>query len=189
MNPHAHPQGPMMLLIFGGLPGSGKSTIAKLLADELQAIQLRIDSIEQALRNRGFEITGPEGYIAAWAIAEDCLRGGHTVIADSVNPIQFTRSGWRDSADRVGVPYLEIHVICSDQAEHRRRAEDRVADIPGHDLPTWQQILDRDFEPWQSSTILETAGLSPDETLLELKGVLAAKGCRLPSDDVRTQKG
>lgn len=38
-----------MLLIFGGLPGTGKSTIARLLAARLGAVWLRIDSIEQAL--------------------------------------------------------------------------------------------------------------------------------------------
>ena len=37
------------LLIFGGLPGTGKSTIARLLAARLGAVWLRIDSIEQAL--------------------------------------------------------------------------------------------------------------------------------------------
>ncbi|GAA3900497.1 hypothetical protein GCM10022405_27350 [Gibbsiella dentisursi] len=38
-----------MLLIFGGLPGTGKSTIARLLAAKLGAVWLRINSVEQSL--------------------------------------------------------------------------------------------------------------------------------------------
>ena len=39
-----------MLIIFSGLPGSGKSTIARALARRLGAVYLRIDTIEQAIR-------------------------------------------------------------------------------------------------------------------------------------------
>jgi predicted kinase len=39
-----------MLIVFGGLPGVGKSTIATMLSRRLGATHLRIDSIVQALR-------------------------------------------------------------------------------------------------------------------------------------------
>ena len=39
-----------MLIVFSGLPGSGKTTIARELARQLGAVYLRIDVIEQALR-------------------------------------------------------------------------------------------------------------------------------------------
>ena len=38
-----------MLVIFAGLPGTGKTSIARDLARELGAVYLRIDSIEQAI--------------------------------------------------------------------------------------------------------------------------------------------
>ena len=37
-----------MLIIFGGLPGSGKSTVAQALALRTGACYLRVDTIEQA---------------------------------------------------------------------------------------------------------------------------------------------
>lgn len=40
-----------MLIIFSGLPGCGKSTIARALAKRLGAVYLRIDTIEQAIRD------------------------------------------------------------------------------------------------------------------------------------------
>ena len=40
----------VILIIFGGLPGTGKTTLARALAEQLGAVFLRIDTIEQALR-------------------------------------------------------------------------------------------------------------------------------------------
>ena len=92
-----------MPLIFGGLPGVGKTAIATGLAGDGNAVHLRIDSVEQALRDTGVEISGPEGYVVAYAVAEDNLRLGRTVIADSVNPVEVTRAAWRDVARRAGL--------------------------------------------------------------------------------------
>jgi hypothetical protein len=64
----------LMLVIFGGLPGTGKSTLARRLAGELGAVWLRIDTIEYAIAD-GDEIAavGAAGYRVAYAVAEDNL--------------------------------------------------------------------------------------------------------------------
>ena len=147
-----------MLLILGGLPAVGKTTMAAELAQSIKAVHLRIDSIEQALRNSHVTISGPEGYEVAYAVAGDNLRLDQTVIADSVNPVEVTRAAWRKVAQQAGKRYVEIEIVCSDQEEHRRRVESRIADIAGHQLPTWQQVCARDYEPWQASIVIDTAG-------------------------------
>jgi hypothetical protein len=75
------------LFIFAGLPGVGKSTLSQLLARELHAAYLRIDTIEQALRDQGVAMTGPEGYVVAYKVAADNLRLGYRS-----SPTQSTRS-------------------------------------------------------------------------------------------------
>jgi predicted kinase len=157
-----------VLIIFGGLPGVGKTEIARVLARKTNAIHLRIDSIEQALRESGL-LNRPLddlGYRLAYAVAEDNLRLGRTVIADSVNPIQLTRDAWRAVASKAGTRAVEIEVICSDVAEHRRRAETRATDIPGLKLPSWLQIVARQYEPWDRERIvIDTAAQSVQQSV------------------------
>lgn len=105
------------LIIFGGLSATGKTTIARELARQIGAMYLRIDSIEQALRDSG-AVTQPindAGYRVAYALAEDNLRLGRTVVADSVNPLSITRDAWIEVAKRAQVSALEIEVKCSNQ--------------------------------------------------------------------------
>jgi predicted kinase len=161
-----------VLIAFGGLPGAGKSTLAAQVAGELRAIHLRIDTIEQSMRRSGLALSGPEGYLLACCLAEDNLRLGHTVIVDCVNPIEVTRDYWRNAGKRTSRQLVEIEVICSDVAEHRRRVESRVADIADLVLPSWQQVLDRDYEPWEDAIVIDTCGQTPRQSATALKDKL-----------------
>jgi len=109
------------LIVFAGLPGSGKS-IARKLAREIGAIWLRIDSIEQAIREAGV-VSGSlddAGYRAAYAVAEDNLRLGRDFIGDSLNDCLLTRNAWRDAGVRAGAQVVEVETICMDLEEHRQ---------------------------------------------------------------------
>ena len=152
----------------------GKTAIATRLARAIGAVHLRIDSIEQALRNSDIEVSGPEGYVVAYAIAVDNLRLGHTVIADSVNPIEVTRAAWREVAGRTGTGCVEIEIICSDEVEHRHRVESRVPDIAGHPLPTWHEVCAREYEPWEADVVVDTAGQRIEVSAAELRERLKA---------------
>jgi predicted kinase len=139
-----------MLIIFGGLPGVGKTTIARELARAIGAMHVRIDSIEQAIRECA-PLAPPldeAGYRVAYAIAEDNLRIGRTVIGDSVNPLPVTREAWLAVAERAGVTSIEVEVICSDVTEHRRRVETRATDIARLKLPTWEDVASREYHVW-----------------------------------------
>ncbi len=54
---------------------------------------------------------------------------GSTVITDSVNPIQLTRDAYHEIARSVGVPCLDVEVVCSNPSLHRERVENRTVDI------------------------------------------------------------
>jgi predicted kinase len=165
-----------MLVIFGGLPGAGKSTLAQRLAAELGAVWLRIDTIERAMVDgneamsavKAYDIS-VAAYCVAYAVAEDNLRLGQTVIGDSVNPLEITRRAWRNAAARAGAEIVEIEVVCSDQAEHRHRVETRDA------LLTWQEVVERDYEPWTRDRIrIDTAGEEIEQSFAALRKMLRA---------------
>ncbi|WP_064685400.1 AAA family ATPase [Rhizobium bangladeshense] len=149
-----------MLVIIGGLPGSGKTTISRALARRLGAVYVRVDTIEQAIRTSvdPSNDIGPAGYVVAYGIAEDNLALGRVVIADSVNPLRVTREAWLAVAARSGVIAAEVEVICSDKTEHRRRVETRKTDVEGLAKPTWQKVVERIYDDWgQRPIIVDTA--------------------------------
>lgn len=154
-----------MLIVLSGLPGVGKTAIARELARAIGAVHLRIDSIEQAMRAAGWRVEG-QGYEVAHAVARDNLTLGRTVIADCVNPWPLTRGAWRAVGTRAGVRVVEVEVVCADVAEHRRRVESRAADIEGHQLPAWKDVVERDYRPWTSARlVIDTARTSVAESV------------------------
>lgn len=166
-----------VLYIFAGLPGSGKSTIAQKLCSQLRATFLRIDTIEQALRDICVVNVEGEGYRLAYRIAADNLNRGLSVVADSCNPIALTRREWQAVAEKQACAFVNIEVICSDEDEHRRRVEQRSGEVAGLVLPSWQEVRDRDYHPWQSDrVVIDTAGVTPEASIGELMVKLNLEG-------------
>ena len=67
-----------------------------------------------------------------------------------------------------------MEIICSDPKQHRQRVENRVADIDGLILPTWQEVAAREYEPWnREHIVIDTAGRSVAESVKELREALA----------------
>jgi predicted kinase len=151
-----------MLISLSGRQGTGKTTIACELARDIGAVYLRVDSIEQSMRGDGWPVDG-EGYCVAHAVAEDNLRLGRTVVADSINPWPATRADWRAVAERVGVPILDVELVCSDEREHRRRVEAGAVGLVGQ-RPTWQDITNSDYYAWDGHRIvIDTTRLTIEE--------------------------
>ncbi len=164
-----------MLYILGGLPGTGKTELSKFLATKLGAVYLRIDTIEQRLRDQGITNLYDEGYQVAFALALDNLNNGVSVVADSTNPVQESRQAWIHAAEQAQSRFVEIQVICSDEQEHRKRVETRKTDVPNLTLPSWQSVITRDYQSWESAQItIDTAGKTPEQSKDELMQLLNA---------------
>ncbi|MEU4526272.1 AAA family ATPase [Amycolatopsis sp. NPDC024027] len=162
-----------LLIVVGGLPATGKTTVAAELARRTGFAFLRVDTIEQAiLRSTALgRPLGAVGYVVAREVAADLLRTGVSVIAECVNPLAVTRDAWRATGTGAGARVLETEIVCSDPAEHRRRAETRDTGIPGLVPPTWAEIVAREYEPWsRDRLVVDTAG----RTIGEAVSVIAA---------------
>lgn len=157
-----------VLIVFSGLPGVGKTTLASAFAAKREATYLRVDVIEQALLNEEGQNTnlGGRGYAILCALAESNLQVGLTVVADCVNPWPLTRTALRAAAERAGADMVNIEIVCFDRNEHRRRVEARQADILGHRMPTWADVEARDYRPWTEQRLqIDTTMMAPEAAL------------------------
>ena len=164
-----------MLIVIGGLPGVGKTTVARAVAGRLPAAHLRIDAFEVALVRQelvaGPEEVGPHGYGLALAAADTCLTAGTDVVVDAVFDVAAARRPFRDLGARHGVPVHWLRLICTDLAEHRRRVEERTADLPGHVVPDWAAVRGRRADQWhERHTVVDTATGDPVAAALSALG-------------------
>ena len=106
------------------------------------------------------------GHVIAYRLASENLRVGASVVADCVNPVHTAREAWREVAKSERAPIFEIEVICSNRLEHRARVETRTADIKDLRLPTWEEVVSREYEPWNEEVLeIDTAKVSSDEAI------------------------
>lgn len=144
----------MTLIVISGLPGRGKSTVAKELAADLGCAVISVDTIERGLHDAGVDSAQPIG-LAAYAVANrlvDVQLGlGHTVIADAVNHHPDARQAWLDLAATHGVDLRVIHVECSNEALHRERLDTRDHELR---VVPWERVvgLRETWTPWPVET-------------------------------------
>lgn len=172
-----------MLIALTGLPGTGKTTIARLLAERLGAVHLRIDTIERALVASGsVNDVGAAGYVVAYGVAADNLNRGLSVVADCVHPVAASRQQWAAVATGAGHRCLLVHVVCSDAVEHRRRVATRSNDIAGHVPPSWDAVRSMRFEPVPAEALLvDTAQLDPRRAADVVLERVGAAGAAVPA--------
>ena len=132
-----------VLVLVGGLPGTGKSTLADELASHLHAPVFAKDRIEASLWRDG--VHAEQG---SWTIAEhllttlsgEQLRRGQSAILDTVGGSLDSRTTWRATAHEFGAAFRLLECVCSDVATHRSRIEGRVRGIPGWYELTWADV-------------------------------------------------
>jgi predicted kinase len=156
----------MVLAVFAGLPGVGKSTLAAAGAAVRAPAGRAGDTGDFTLQRYGVHEPRPgfAAYGVVAALAEEQIRIGHHVIIDAVNPVKAARELWTDLADRMAVPLRVVEVVCSDDIEHRRRVEERYQARDHEGIPDWVRVLERqaEYEPYLGPRLVVDIHLAKD---------------------------
>ncbi len=110
-----------LVLVFG-LPGTGKSTLAKALADAIHAVHLNTDIIrsESGLMGRYTEEDKAAVYAALFDQAKQCLEAGSTVVLDGTFSIEDQRSKVQELAHVMHLPLIWIEVRAAEDVVKKR---------------------------------------------------------------------
>jgi predicted kinase len=136
----------MKLIIFSGLPGTGKSTLAEAVGKALEIPVFAKDWLEAALLRSGLKPTsvdkslGYAGYELLTVLAKRQLMLGQSVILDSVAASRTIRDTWLNLTEQYNADYRVIECICSNESLHRSRLKQRQRNIPGWHELEWSEV-------------------------------------------------
>lgn len=171
------------LIMVGGLPGTGKSTVAGLVADELGAVLLSTDRLRKELAGRSPResaaaeyqrgIYAPEHtertYGELLRRASELLAEGETVVLDA----SWIRADDRTEAERTAArAHSEVVALrCVAPAEvAAQRMRERHGDVSDAD-PRIAAAMSRDVDSWPSASDIDTSG-TPARSLAQALRVL-----------------
>lgn len=85
-----------MKILIMGLPGSGKTALAKLLAPMLNAVWLNADEVRKESDDWDFSEEGRKRQsLRMWTLAEEAIDRNRIVVADFICPTEQTRSQFK----------------------------------------------------------------------------------------------
>ena len=158
-----------MLVQLSGVPGSGKSRLARSIAEATGFVVVDTDVLKSSIVGSGVPVAaaGPVTYGAALALAQDLLEQGRTVVLDSPCRYQQLLDSGRRKAGALGVRYAFIELWVRDWSVVLGRLDERsprvsqvasaTAPVPGTDwefgtpkatLEAWQNQLIHPQHDW-----------------------------------------
>jgi aminoglycoside phosphotransferase family enzyme/predicted kinase len=170
------------LVLVGGLPGCGKTTLATGLAAETGWTVLRSDEIRRQVGDPATDSSpgetpgyreGRYGPAATASVYQELLRQaehrlglGQSVVLDA----SWTDNSWRDAAravadrtcsDLAGLQCEAAPPLAADRIARRLKDHADISEA----TPEIGRAMSRSADPWPSATVVDTTALAPDEAV------------------------
>ena len=148
------------LIVFSGVPGVGKSTLAEQVGARLTIPVFSFDWLLGALTpfgGRTIENPFGVGMELLLTLALRQLRTGQSAILDAPLEDIDDRDRLRSLARRFDAHFKPIVCVCPDLTEHQRRIEQRSRGIPGwHDAGNWANAQARlaKYPSWDDEALV-----------------------------------
>ena len=167
----------MKMIVFSGLPGTGKSILAETVAKQLGIPVFAKDWLEAALLRNGLQSTSNDrslGYVRyelLTVLAERQLMLEQSVVLDSVAGTQVIRDTWRELSAQYGADWCVIECVCSDESIHRSRLGARHRNIPGWHELEWSDIekVKQYYQSWDEDRLVLDTVNSFEENFSRVK--------------------
>jgi adenylylsulfate kinase len=167
-NPYGEVTG--FTLWFTGLSGSGKTTIADLVASELAQRGRMVEKLDgDVVRTHlshglGFSKEDRDANVEriGW-VAARLTRHGAAVIVSAISPYEEARRKARALIEEFG-PFVEIHVATPVEECEQRDVKGLYARARAGEIPAFTGVSDPYEEPASPELRLDTTELEPEES-------------------------
>jgi predicted kinase len=136
------------LIVFGGLSGTGKTTLARAVARERAAVYLDKDTIKDETLRLGRELkiegavqlSGALSYSLLIPLAKDNLTLGLSVLLDTPAGHKIFQDGVEELVRDTKVELKLIECITTDESMLRQRIEDRTESVAEYRTKDWEAL-------------------------------------------------
>lgn len=178
-------EGRVRLVVVAGLPGTGKSTVAAGVADDIDAVLLRSDELRKTLANGNSDrrydpsVTA-HTYDDLLGRARDLLGRGESVVLDATWRSANHRAAVVALAEAVTADLTVVECMTSDTiADARIEARLLAGTDPSEATPDVAAAMRRSWQHWPVAQVVNTDAL-PEASIAAAVGIIRSEEKRAP---------